>query len=181
MYAAGYIPEGTIFPALEGGTNAIKTCDARYNISTPSGNQLRKQYHFTPADLRNSTRIIWSLGQYDPTSGVSPNAPGINAPSLSVDRNVSRILYTTNMAHGEDLFSPLPDDRETVVQVRRMRLQAVVTIFSLVLVFGVEQTLMRYICRRDKSNLSQSRAGWGCMGCNTFIHMPLCIPTERQG
>lgn len=92
-------------------------CRQLYNVSTPSQEQLQKQYHITPAELQNSTRIIWSLGQYDPTNGISPNQPGINAPPLSADRNVSRILYTTDMAHREDLFAEGPSDRETVKQV----------------------------------------------------------------
>ncbi|KAE8446449.1 hypothetical protein EG329_011912 [Mollisiaceae sp. DMI_Dod_QoI] len=125
MLAAGDMPNGTIFPFADGGSSATEACDATYNLSTPSAEQLRTKYHYTHADLRNSTRIIWSLGQYDPTSGVSPNQLGINAPNLSADRNVSRVLYTSDMAHREDLFSPDPSDRETVIQTRQIELESI--------------------------------------------------------
>ena len=56
---------------------------------------------------------------------MAPNAPGINAPPLSADRNVSRVLYVTGMAHREDLFAPDPSDRETVIQARRMEVETI--------------------------------------------------------
>ena len=117
LAASADVPSGTIFPAVNGGADFISGCYEKYNITTPSPEELQTKYRYTPEDLRDSTRIIWSLAQYDTTSGVSPNAPGINAPALSADRNISRILYTSNMAHREDLFAPDPSDRDTVVRV----------------------------------------------------------------
>ncbi|CZR66425.1 uncharacterized protein PAC_16326 [Phialocephala subalpina] len=118
-WAQAYIPPGTIFPALfECGATGIQAFDALYSVSTPSPEQLAEQYHISPAHLRNSTRIIWSLAQYDPSSTVALNVPGVNAPLPSADRNVSRILYTANMVHRKDLFSPLKGDWETVIRVR---------------------------------------------------------------
>jgi hypothetical protein len=119
------VPNGTIFHAIDAAATAVSNCDARYNVSTPSADQLRTQYKYTEADLRESTRIIWSLGQYDPTGGVSPNQPGINAPAMSTDRNVSRVLYTSNMAHREDLFAPDPSDRDEVVRTRNIELESI--------------------------------------------------------
>ncbi|KIV87629.1 hypothetical protein PV11_03161 [Exophiala sideris] len=119
-------PNGTIFgPAANPGAIYESSCDALLNVSTPTMAELQTKYKFTPEDLQNSTRIIWSLGQYDPTSGVSPNQPGINAPIMTTDRNVSRILYTSNMAHREDLFAPDPSDRDTVIQARAIELESI--------------------------------------------------------
>ncbi|KUJ08199.1 uncharacterized protein LY89DRAFT_337845 [Mollisia scopiformis] len=125
LFGAGDMPNGTIFPATDSGQFGIEACDTVYNLSTPLAEELRTKYRYTPADLRNSTRIIWSLGQYDPTSGFSPTQPGINAPVLTADRNVSRILYTTGMAHREDLFAPDPSDKETVVEARNIELESI--------------------------------------------------------
>jgi hypothetical protein len=119
MFGLSDVPNGTIFWPSNPGSASIGYQDDVYNISTPTAAQLRTKYKFTPEDLTKSTRIIWSLGQFDPTSGVSPTQPGINAPVMSADRNVSRILYTTNMAHREDLFAPDPSDKPTVIQVSR--------------------------------------------------------------
>ncbi|OAP64033.1 hypothetical protein AYL99_00005 [Fonsecaea erecta] len=125
VYGVGDVPSGTIFVQSSGGANETSICDQSYNISTPSASKLMEQYKYSPQHLLNSTRIIWSLAQYDPTSGVSPNQPGINAPAMSVDRNVSRILYTSNMAHREDLFAPDPSDKDTVVQTRKIELESI--------------------------------------------------------
>ncbi|KAK5206523.1 hypothetical protein LTR41_007961 [Exophiala xenobiotica] len=125
MEALPDVPNGTIFYPIDASAKAVAGCDAQYNLSTPSPEQLRTRYKYTPEDLQNSTRIIWSLGQYDPTSAVSPNQPGINAPTMTADRNVSRILYTSDMAHREDLFAPDPSDRDTVIQARAIELETI--------------------------------------------------------
>ena len=75
------------------------------------------KYKYTPEHLRNSTLTIWSLAQYDPARAISPNQPGINAPAMSTDRDVSRILYTSNMANPENLFAPEPCGWEVVTLV----------------------------------------------------------------
>lgn len=112
------MPNGTIFgPGADPGAVYQSNCDPLLNVTTPTADEIRTKYKFTPEDLQNSTRIIWSLGQYDGTSAVSPNQPGINAPIMTTDRNASRILYTSNMAHREDLWAPDPSDRDTVIQV----------------------------------------------------------------
>ncbi|KAJ9610426.1 hypothetical protein H2200_005203 [Cladophialophora chaetospira] len=125
LFALSDVPNGTIFTASSLGKYEVAQCDKKYNITTPSIPSLREKYKFTRADLRNSTHIIWSLGQYDPTNGVSPHQPGIDSPALSVDRNVSRILYTSNMGHREDLFAPDPSDRETVTKARSIELESI--------------------------------------------------------
>ena len=125
LYALGDVPNGTIFSATNTAGTLGNTCDQTYNISTPTQAQLQKKYKYTPEDLRNSTRIIWSLAQYDPTSSVSPNQPGINAPAMSADRNVSRILYTSNMGHREDLWAPDPTDRDSVIRTRKIELESI--------------------------------------------------------
>jgi hypothetical protein len=110
------MPAGAIFPYKDGSSGLLENCQITYNMTAPTQEELQKRYHYTDADLRDSTRIIWSLGQYDTTSAVSPTQIGIK-PIPSTDRNVSRILYTSDMAHREDLFAPDPSDRDTVIQV----------------------------------------------------------------
>jgi hypothetical protein len=101
------------------------SCQTAYNLTTPSYLELQRRFKYSPEHLRNSTRIIWTLAQYDPTSGVAPNQPGIDAPTLGADRNASRILYVSDMAHREDLFAPNVKDRATVVQARATELEII--------------------------------------------------------
>lgn len=44
---------------------------------------------------------------------------------MTVDRNLSRVLYTSDMAHREDLFAPDPSDRESVIRARKIELESI--------------------------------------------------------
>jgi hypothetical protein len=81
-------------------------------VTPLSQDKLWNQYHFSPNELQKATRIISSKAQYDPTSGVT-----VDYMPLRTDKCKSRLLYTSDMAHREDLFAPGPTDRKTVVQV----------------------------------------------------------------
>jgi Serine carboxypeptidase S28. len=70
------------------------------------------QYHFTPDDIVNSERIIFSRGQYDPTSSIGP----AKLPAVC-EQNNSCILYVAGMAHQEDLFAPASYDSADLTQV----------------------------------------------------------------
>lgn len=108
------IPNNTIFPATMVPPSIIaEYCKELWNVTTPSAAALRHRYHFTQDDIAESTRIIFSQGQYDPTTSLGP----LSLPHTS-DRNATKILYVSDMAHREDLFFPNPDDRKTTIQVR---------------------------------------------------------------
>jgi hypothetical protein len=157
LQSPSIVPEGTIFPAFDLGS-FLPACDKLYNITTPPVAELRRKYKYTAADLRNSTRIIWSLAQYDPTSAVAPNQPEINAPVMAVDRNLSRVLYTSDMAHREDLFAPDPSDRESVVRARKIELESIKGWLGLVwcgvlwAAYWEARRLLCYGCARYRAN-----------------------------
>lgn len=80
-------------------------------MQPPPGEELMARYHFTPEEINNSERIIFSVGQYDPVTGIAPVIPP------SGNRNASKTLYVSNMAHREDLFAPSNSDSITVIEV----------------------------------------------------------------
>ncbi|KAJ4481926.1 serine carboxypeptidase S28-domain-containing protein [Lentinula aciculospora] len=88
-------------------------------FTLPSGEELEAKYHFTPEKVSSSERIIFSVGQYDPTTSLAP----MLLPSGS--RNVSKTLYVSGMAHREDLFAPSDSDSLTVTQARDIELQTI--------------------------------------------------------
>lgn len=83
-----------------------------------SQEEIFKRYHFSPAEIRNSTQIIWSNAEYDPTSSV-----GVDYLPIPDGYCKSRMILTSDMAHREDLFAPDPSDRETVTELRNKELQ----------------------------------------------------------
>ncbi|KAE9405741.1 hypothetical protein BT96DRAFT_915947 [Gymnopus androsaceus JB14] len=94
-------------------------CNETWGVQPPTGEELMAEYHFTPEDINNSERIIFSVGQYDPVTGIAPVIPP------SGNRNASKTLYVSNMAHREDLFAPSDGDSPTVVQARNIELETI--------------------------------------------------------
>lgn len=88
-------------------------------VVTLTQQQIEQKYHVSEVDLANSTRIILSYGGFDPTTGFAPS-PFPHRPIT--DRNASRFLLVSDMAHREDLFAPDPTDRPAVIEVRRLLL-----------------------------------------------------------
>ena len=112
---SNFIPNGTIF--LPTGTDAVKlsaeNCQRQWGITPLTDKEIEERYHFSPADIQKSTRIIWSNGEFDPVSAVS-----VSYLPPSVDPCASRMILTSNMAHCEDLFLPGSSDRVTITQLR---------------------------------------------------------------
>ena len=107
---------GTIFPPSPANhkvSAALRIhCKQTYNTTILPEAELQKKYHFTQADIQNSTRLLLIQGEFDPTSSVGPK-PWDYGPNA----NASRILYVSDMAHCEDTYAPKKGDRETVVRV----------------------------------------------------------------
>lgn len=121
LYGAAYIPKGTIWPpAPTAGDRVSEICRQAYGKPPLSVEEIESRYHFSPAEIENSTRIIWSKGQYDPTSGTEP----AELP-LSADRKKSRTLYAMDTAHREDLFRSNEKDREGVRLLRKQELEII--------------------------------------------------------
>ncbi|KAI2606756.1 hypothetical protein GGR54DRAFT_643987 [Hypoxylon sp. NC1633] len=84
-------------------------CQTDYGLQPMTQEEILWRYHFAPADIKNSTRIIWSNGEFDPTSVVS-----VDFLPTPIDRCASRMILTSDMAHREDLFLPDPTDSQSL-------------------------------------------------------------------
>lgn len=90
----------------------------QYNLSTPS-----PRTNSAPDTNTPPTTSRTQPGSSGPWASTTRRAPcprtnrASTPPAMTADRNVTRILYTSNMAHREDLFAPDPSDRDTVIQV----------------------------------------------------------------
>ncbi|KAF2659777.1 hypothetical protein K491DRAFT_688878 [Lophiostoma macrostomum CBS 122681] len=119
--SAGTARNGTIFPAsLESElTHASVT-----QMCAPYGNPHMR----TPAEveaaglsqerLANTTNIIFTLGQYDPTTGYA-----VKEFELSANRSAPRRLFVSEMAHTQDLMGYNPLDSPPVLDVRNTTVQ----------------------------------------------------------
>ncbi|KAI1378058.1 peptidase S28 [Hypoxylon crocopeplum] len=117
--ASSNIPNGTIFPPSPTASDAIpQYCQLKFGVTPMTQEEIFERYHFSPAELRNSTRILWSNAEYDPTSAVS-----IDYLPTPVDKCASRMILTSDMAHREDLFLPDPTDSKTLTALRNKELQ----------------------------------------------------------
>ncbi|KAI2472709.1 peptidase S28 [Annulohypoxylon bovei var. microspora] len=117
--ASSNIPEGTIFPAAPTTSDYVpQSCKLQYGITPMTQEDIFRRYHFSPDEIKNSTRIIWSNAEYDPTASVS-----VDYLPLSTDVCASRMIMTSNIAHREDLFLPGPNDSLTLTQLRNKELQ----------------------------------------------------------
>ncbi|KAF2111380.1 peptidase S28 [Lophiotrema nucula] len=121
MRSAIYSAPGTIFPT-QSTTRTVQdgACLQAYNATTLSKSEIETRYHFSPAEVQNSTHIIWSKGEYDPTSAVEP----LELP-IRTDRHASRTLYAPDVAHREDLFRSNEKDRESTRYLRKLELNII--------------------------------------------------------
>ncbi|KAF2732728.1 hypothetical protein EJ04DRAFT_565719 [Polyplosphaeria fusca] len=117
----GFTANGTIFPTrtLDMALQAA-ACEAQYGALMLSKAEMETRYHFSPEEIQKSTHIIWSKGEYDPTSGVEPLAL-----PLVADRHASRTLYAMDVAHREDLFRSHENDRESTKRLRKQELEII--------------------------------------------------------
>lgn len=119
LRSSSYIAANTIFPTRIPSANAsIQACEAKYGVPTLTKAEVYARYHLSPAELRNSTHIIFSLGEFDPTSATEP----AYLP-LTANIHQSRVLYAPGVAHREDLFASEVGDGEGVKELRRTELE----------------------------------------------------------
>lgn len=118
--ATSNIPNGTIFlPSPIASDGMPQYCKLKNGTRPMTHEEIFQRYHFSPANIENPTRIIWSNTEYDQTSSVSVDR---YLPIL-LDVCASRMILTGDMAHREDLFKPDSSDRETLRELRNKELQ----------------------------------------------------------
>lgn len=101
------ISEDSIFIPQDPPVAAIaETYQSEFNITPMTAEQLEETYHLSRKNYVNSERIIFVEGQFDPTTSVAP----YSFPTTS-NRNASKVLYVSNMAHREELFAPTKNYR----------------------------------------------------------------------
>src|SRR3569833_2050544 len=114
---SGAVPARTIFPVNEDLCLSRQAgCTSSHNATLLTEQQLWYQYRLSPEALSNSTRIIFSVAEFDPTTAVVDAYP----PLFFVFCR-SRRIYTSGMAHREDLFLPTSEDKPEVGKVSLSR------------------------------------------------------------
>ncbi|KAK9421866.1 putative Serine carboxypeptidase S28-domain-containing protein [Seiridium unicorne] len=124
--SSNYVPlkssnfaKGTIFALQINASDYFDAyCQQTYNSTSMSQTQIWNRYLLSPDDLRNSSRIVFSLAQYDPTTALASSY----VPQ-SADVCASKYLYVSGMGHREDLFYPDPTDKYTVSKARDIELR----------------------------------------------------------
>ncbi|KAF2738968.1 hypothetical protein EJ04DRAFT_573409 [Polyplosphaeria fusca] len=97
---------------------SLEACKKKYNVTPAREDEIWSRFKISPAHLANSTRIIFSNAEHDPISGQAPQAM-----PLSDDVCRSRVLWTSGMAHREDLFKPEAGDKVEVEKTRRKEVE----------------------------------------------------------
>ena len=133
-------------PGLGMTTSPTATCESLFNLTQVSGAEVRAKYKVSPEDIGNSTRIIFSENEYDPTTSVAV-PPDWLGDNVSVDPDKSIVLFIAGTGHGQDLALPEATDPESLTNV------------SLSLAQCMELVLIVRDLRRATSNLTSSKRG----------------------
>ena len=117
---------GTIFPErITGDRAGAAACKAMFNITMSTQAELQKRYHFAPADVISTGRILFVVNEYDPTTACTPLYLW-ESSQTGANYSASRMLYIENSGHGEDSFPPtFPGMRESVLQAQNEELQSI--------------------------------------------------------
>ncbi|KAI0172953.1 peptidase S28 [Hypoxylon sp. FL1284] len=116
--ASSNVPNGTIFRPIITSDGFPQHCRETYGVTPMSQEEIFERYHLSSAAIHNSTRIIWSNAEFDPTSSVS-----VDYLPIPGDVCTSGMILTSDMAHREDLFLPDPRESKTVTQLRNKEVQ----------------------------------------------------------
>ncbi|KXT02964.1 hypothetical protein AC578_10610 [Pseudocercospora eumusae] len=125
LQIALFVDSGTLFipqerPELMRSAQ-VQACKDKYGVTAPISQDFYEKYHFTDAEIRNSTGIIFSLAEYDPVTAIS-GAFSFEMP-LRSHPHASVRIYTTDMAHREDLFPLGPYTRDSVRHTNMVQLE----------------------------------------------------------
>ncbi|TBU40389.1 serine carboxypeptidase S28-domain-containing protein [Dichomitus squalens] len=98
-------------------------CKALWNVTTPPGAAIKAKYRIADADLRASTRIIFSVGELDPTTSVAQNGLG---DAVGTDSDSAARVFVAGGGHGQDLEQYDPGaDWQSVVDARNIELNII--------------------------------------------------------
>ena len=119
----GYtIANGTIQPTdvPNGGFGKGPFCEETCNITVSSEQHLKRLYPFAPKEILASAQILFSVGEYDPTTGYGP----LKLPAReSEDCNTTSMITVTEGSHTKDSLSPAITTKPGVLHALNVELQ----------------------------------------------------------
>lgn len=90
-------------------------CEPTFGIKPFTARELADKYHLSQKYYEQTKRILYTAGQYDPTTVLGPEPF-----PLSPDVNKPRVLHISNMAHCEDIVASHDGERHEVKQVSKV-------------------------------------------------------------
>lgn len=103
-------------PGASTSNNLSDTCKALFNFISPlTGAEIKKKYKITQEDIANSTHIILSEGEYDPTTAISV-PPGWLGDLEKASPDASVVLQIAGIGHTQDAmaYNPATDGQALV-------------------------------------------------------------------
>lgn len=90
-------------------------CKQVFNTSQTTGAEVRSRFRLAREDLANSTRILFSEGEYDPTTAVAVPQTWLG-DVVGTDVQKSVVVMINGIGHGQDV-RPTEFDPPSVVEV----------------------------------------------------------------
>ena len=103
-------------PGLGMTTSPTATCESLFNLTQVSGAEVRAKYKVSQEDIGNSTHIIFSENEYDPTTAVAVPADWMG-DDVSTNPDKSVVLFVAGTGHGQDLGLPNATDPQSLTNV----------------------------------------------------------------
>ncbi|KAI0718395.1 peptidase S28 [Cerioporus squamosus] len=104
-------------------SNPSAVCAEMFNTTQVTGAEVHTKYKITQQDIANSTRIIFSEGEYDPTTSISLPQSWLG-DVVSTDMQKSVVIIIDGIGHGQDL-EPTELDPPSVVAARNVELNII--------------------------------------------------------
>ncbi|EJF58988.1 hypothetical protein DICSQDRAFT_128566 [Dichomitus squalens LYAD-421 SS1] len=110
-------------PGLGMSSSPSATCETLFNLTQVNGADVLTRYNVTREDIGNSTHIIFSENEYDPTTSVAV-PPDWLGDNVSTDIDKSVVLFVAGTGHGQDLARPNATDPSSLTAVRSILTRA---------------------------------------------------------
>ncbi|KLO17492.1 peptidase S28 [Schizopora paradoxa] len=117
------ISNRTIFEPTRTLFDRTQACQQQFNVTPPDSDTLMKQFKFTHDDIVNSTRIVFSSGTYDPTTGVCAQPSWFPFPVTDLNRSFAQI--TSGLPHTLETVAESPNDPPQAIDARRIQLNTI--------------------------------------------------------
>ncbi|RDX46464.1 peptidase S28 [Lentinus brumalis] len=96
-------------------SNPSTVCAEMFNTTQVTGAEVHSKYKITQQDIADSTRIIFSEGEYDPTTSISMPQSWLG-DVVGTDLQKSVVIMINGIGHGQDV-EPTDLDSPSVVAV----------------------------------------------------------------